>query len=235
VNHELVLQQIREKARSHFSQLRNYTCRVVVDRLTRRAGTNRLEHQDRVEFEAAFVGNRELFSRVGETQFEERQIGSMVPGGMISNNAFGSYDDAALSGDAAQFQYRGICNKNGHKTLRYDFRVPQEKSQFLAEHNTRGAIVGYKGSIWVDIETLDLVRLDWKTEHIPAFVEISSIEKAMHYNKVHIGNSDFLLPAYSELSAYGEQGDYSLNIVTLKACREFTGESKISYDSPPRQ
>lgn len=226
-----VLRQIREKARSHVSQLRNYTCHVVVDRLIKPAGSNSLEHHDRVEFEAAFVGDRELFSRIGEAQFEEKPISSMVPDGMISNNAFGAHDDIMLSGDTAQFEFKGRCNKDGHSTYRYDFRIPRENSQFLVRHNAAEAIVGYKGTVWVDADTLDLIRLEWKTEHIPSFVGITSIKKVMHYNTLRIGNSDFLLPDNSELTAYDDQGDFSLNIVALKTCREFTGESKVKYDT----
>ncbi len=230
VDHDAILQQFRNRVRTHFSQLRNYTCHVVVDRLVRRAGSNSFEHQDRVEFEAAFVGNRELFSRIGENRFEERPIGSMITDGMISNNAFGSYDDAMLSGDAAQFKYRGPCKKDGHSAFRYDFQVPQGKSQFLVRHNGDESIVGYEGTLWVDAETAELIRIDWKTEHIPSFVGLSSIEKKMHYETLHIGNSDFLLPANVELSAYSKHGDFSLNMVALKACREFTGESTVNYD-----
>lgn len=226
-----ILEQIRQKARNHVSQLRNYTCHVVVDRLIQRTRSNSLEHHDRVEFEAAFVGERELFSRPGEGQFEEKPISSMVTDGMISNNAFGSHDDIVLSDDTAQYEYRGRCNKDGHSTYRYDFRVPLQKSQFLVRHNAQEAIVAYKGTVWVDADTLELIRLEWKTEHIPSFVGISSIKKVMHYDMLRIGNSSFLLPDNSELTAYGEQGDFSLNIVALKACREFTGESKVNYDT----
>ena len=234
IDPDAILKQVRENARNHVSQLRNYTCHVVVDRLIKPAGSNSLEHHDRVEFDAAFVGDRELFSKIGETQFEDRPISSMVPDGMISNNAFGAHDDIVLSGDAAQFEYRGRCNKDGHNTYRYEFRIPREKSQFLVRHNAQEAIVAYKGTVWVDADTLDLIRLEWKTEHIPSFVGISSIKKVMHYNTLRIGTSNFLLPDNSELTAYDEQGDYSLNIVALKACREFTGESKIKYETPQR-
>ena len=230
VDPELMLQQIREKARDHLSQLRNYTCHVEVNRWTKGAGSNGISPQDKVEFEAAFVGDRELFARLGETQFEERPISSIVPEGMISNNAFGSHDDIVLSGDAAIFKYRGHCNKDGHSAFRYDFIVPQEKSQFLVKHNAEEAIVGYKGTLWVDSETLDVVRLDWRTEHIPSSVGISSIEKVMHYGALRIGRSEFLLPNNSELTAYDSHGDFNFNIITLKGCREFTGESTVKYD-----
>jgi hypothetical protein len=229
---DVVLQHIRAKMMEHFSQLRNYTCHVTVDRLIKRVGYNTMERQDRVSLEAAFVGDRELFSRDGETRFEERSVSSMVAGGMISNNALGFHEDAVLSGDGAEFKYRGPCKKDGHKTYRYDFHIGEEKSHFLVRHNAAEAIVGYKGTIWVDADTLDIVRVDWKSDRIPSSVGISSIEKTMHYKILRIGHTDFLLPAASELAANDERGNFSLNMITLEACREFTGESQVTYDTP---
>jgi hypothetical protein len=229
---DVILQQIRSKMMEHFSQLRNYTCHVVVDRLIKRAGYNTLERQDRVNLEAAFVGEKELFSRAGETHFEERSVSSMVSGGMISNNAFGFHEDAVLSGDGPEFKYRGPCKKDGHKTYRYDFHIGEGNSQFLVRHNAAEAIVGYKGTIWADADTLDIVRVDWKTDHIPSSVGISSIEKTMHYKILRIGHTAFLLPSASELAAYDERGNFSLNMITLEACREFTGESQVTYEPP---
>lgn len=229
---ELLLQRIRTKMADHLSQLRNYTCHVVIDRLIRRASTSRFEHRDRVELEAAFVGDKELFSRPGETSFQEQPISRMVPAGMISNNAFGSHDDIVFSGDTAEFKFRGRCKKDGHDAFRYEFRVPEEKSQFLVKHDSAEAIVGYKGSVWVDAETLDVVRLDWKTENIPPSVGISSIEKSMRYKVLRIGHSDFLLPRDSEIAAFDPRGNYSLNMVSLEGCREFTGDSVVNYETP---
>jgi hypothetical protein len=222
---------VRSNLLKHFSQLRNYTCHVVADRF-RRLGNNSLDRQDRVQLEAAFVGDKELFSRPGETTFEDRPVASMVPSGMISNDAFGSYYDVMLSGNATELKYHGSCKKDGRNTFRYEFRVPQEKSQLTVRRGTREAVVGFKGNVWVDSETLDLVRLDWKTEHIPSSVGVSSLEKVTHYEIRRIGRTDFLLPVKSELGAYDENGDFSLNLVTLEACREFTGESNVVYDTP---
>jgi hypothetical protein len=185
-----------------------------------------------VQLEVAFVGDRELFSRAGEARFEERPIHQMVPGGMIGNDAFGSHDDNVFSGDAAKFQYMGSCKKDGHKCFRYTFHVPQQSSQLLVkQNNSPDAAVGYQGSFWVDAETLDMVRLEWKTDFIPPSVGLSSVEKSMRYKLVRIGNSDFLLPHHSELASFDQSGNYRLNTMSLERCLEFTGESVVTYST----
>ena len=229
---ELLLQRIRRGITAHLSQLHNYTCHVAIDRLVRSVRTSSL-NRDKVELEVAFVGDRELFSRAGETQFEEQPIQQIVPLGMIGNDVFGSHDDDVFSGDVATFKYAGSCKKDGHRTFRYDFRVPQERSRLLVEQNKNAdAAVGYHGSFWVDAETLDMVRLEWKTDHIPPSVGLSSVEKSMRYKVVRIGNSDFLLPLHSELASFDQGGNYRLNTISLDRCLEFTGESVVTYSTP---
>jgi hypothetical protein len=229
---EGLLQRIRSRMATHLSQLPNYTCHQVTDRLTRRASAGSLERVDRVELEVAFVGSRELFSKPGETRFEEQEIHNLVPVGTIGNGAFGAHVATIFSGDAATFTFIGPSKKDGHKTLRYDFTVPQDKSHFLVRHAAAQGIVGYKGSFWVDFETLDLVRVELKVDHIPSYIGISSIEESMRYTAMRIRDSEFLLPQHSQLVVFDQSSNYSLNMIRLERCREFTGESVVTYGGP---
>jgi hypothetical protein len=226
---EALLRGIRSRTAAHLSQLPNYTCRQVVSRMLRHGST--WNQRDRVELEVAFVGRQELFSRPGEERFGEHTIEELAPG-TISNGVLGSQIDMIFASDAAEFRFAGTAKKDGHKTFRYDLRVPQEKSGFRVKHDGAEAIVPFEGSVWVDAETLDLVRVDLKVKTIPSFVGVRSIEKSMHYEVMHIADTDFLLPRNSELSATDAEGNYSLNLINIDRCRAFTVESTIKYGSP---
>jgi hypothetical protein len=229
----VLLQRIRSKIADHLSRLRNYTCHVVIDRLERAVNSSSLDRRDSVELDVAFVGERELFSRPGAAQFAEQPISQLVPHGMIGNDTFGSHDDDVFVGDGATFEYAGLCKRDGHKAFRYNFRVPLENSRLLVKQGASAdAMVAYQGSFWVDAETLDMVRLVWKTDHIPPSVGIRSIEKSMQFKVVHVGNSDFVLPLHSELTSFDEQGSYRWNTITLKHCQEFSGGSTVTYGAP---
>jgi hypothetical protein len=229
---EVLLQRIRTRMSEHLAQLPNYTCHQVVDRLIRRANSGSLDRVDTVEFEVAFVGRKELFSKTGGSRFEEESIRNVVPAGTIGNGVFGSHVAALFTGDAAEFKFAGACKKDGHKTFRYDYQVPQERSHFLVRHDSAEGISGYKGSFWVDAETLDLVRLDVKCDRIPSHIGVRMIEESMRYKVVKIRNSEFLLPRNSQLAASDQLGNYSLNMVSLEGCREFSGDSVVTYDAP---
>ena len=155
---------------------------MEIARLERAANSSSYGRRDSVELEVAFVGDRELFSRPGQAQFAEQPISQIVPDGMIGNDAFGSHDDDVFLRDGPTFKYAGSCKRNGHNTFRYNFRVPLETKRLWVRYGgSADAMVAYQGSFWVDTETLEMVRLEWKTDHIPPSVGISSIEKSMQY------------------------------------------------------
>jgi hypothetical protein len=230
---QMLLERIRNKIKTHFSELHNYTCHLVINRMAHGSMSLGFDSLDTTNLEVAFVDNRELFARAGDSRFEERPIYDIMPGGMIGNDALGSHDDDVFSRDAVIFTFAGLCKKDGHKTFRYNFRVPQERSRLLVKQaNSVGATVGYKGSFWVDAETLDMVRLEWKTEQIPQPIGLSSVTKLMRYKILKIGNSEFSLPQYSELASFDHAGTYRLNTISLSSCSEFAGESIVKYGAP---
>jgi hypothetical protein len=224
-----LLQRIRSKVAARLAQLPNYTCSEVIDRFIRRPSTG-LQRMDRVQLEVAFVGNRELFARPGG-EFQEGHASRLVNDGTISDGEYGSHIVSLFRTDHAEFRYAGMAKKEGHKTYRFDFRMPQEKSNFLLKHDAAEGIVGYKGSFWADAETLDLVRLEIKAEHIPSQIGIYSVSEAMRYQIVHTSTSEFLLPEHSELTVSYDGGNYSVNMVNLEQCREYTGESSVAFGS----
>jgi hypothetical protein len=229
---EALLQRVRSKMVEYLSQLPNYTCHQVINRLIRRANSSNFDHRDQLELEVAFMGNREFFARPGATRFEEQPIQKIVPGGTISTGAFGSSANALFSREGAVFKYAGTSKKEGHATFRYDFQMPEEKSGFLVTHDSAQGIVPYKGSFWVDADTLDLVRLELKADHIPSYIGVRLVEESMTYKVMRIRDSDFLLPRDSQVAAFDSAGNYSLNMTSLENCREFAGQSVVTFGTP---
>jgi hypothetical protein len=75
--------------------------------------------------------------------------------------------------------------------------------------------------------------LELKADNIPSQIQVSFIEESMRYKAVRIRDSYFLLPRDSELAATASSGDYNLNIIRLEHCREFTGESVVTFGGSP--
>ena len=227
---DALLQKIQSRTAEHLAQLPHYTCHEVISRLVRR-GTTWIR-RDVVEIEVAFIGHEEFFARSGDDHFDEKIIDRVVPSGTIGNGVFGSVVQIVFTPNVAEFQYAGTGKKDGHQTVRFNFKVPLEKSQFLVKHGTNESLVPYEGTVWVDAETFDLVRVDVQVKHIPRFVGLRFIEEMLHYEVMQIGNSPVLLPRKSELGVTDEAGNYGLNLVELQQCREFKTDSIVKYGAP---
>ena len=138
-----------------------------------------------------------------------------------------------FASDATEFRYVGTAKKDGHETFRYDLRVPQEKSGLLVTHDSARAVVPFEGSVWVDVENARSgPRGAPKVNRIPSNVGVRSIEKSMHYRLIHVANADFLLPGKTELAATDDLGNYSLSMIRLDQCREFTGNRRLEIMVP---
>ncbi len=232
VDSAALLQQIRTKVAARLNQLPNYTCTETINRFLRRPYGG-MQPIDRVQLEVAFLGSQELYAKPGG-EFQQGHASRLVPTGTISDGEYGSHIVSLFRTNNAQFEFDGAGKKDGHKTYRFKFEMPQEKSNFLLKHDEAQGIVGYQGTFWVDATTLDLVRLEIQANHIPSYIGIDSVTETVRYGMVKTADSEFLLPQSSELGVTYEGGYYSVNSVKLERCKEYTGESSVAFGSAAR-
>lgn len=229
---DAILQQISDKVADHLSHLPNYTCHEVINRLVSPLHGGGLRQHDRVELEVAFIGQEELFARAGDTHIQESSISKLVPTGAMGNGLFGTHAESIFLTSAATFDYAGIVEKDGRKTYRYDFQVPVEKSSFSVGHNGAEAIVAYRGSIWADLNTLDLISLEVRADQFPPYLRLSSVREQSEYTPLRIRSSEFFLPLHAQLEIVDNLGNLSVNEINLEQCREYTGESTVMFEGP---
>jgi hypothetical protein len=227
---DALLERIKAHTAEHLAQLPNYTCHETMDRLSGSGGN--WQYRDRLELEVAFAGKEELFAGSGSERFGEQSLDQIASGGTFGNSPLGSHVDSIFSRNIADFKYAGEGKKEGRKTVRYDFRVPIERSLFHVHRAGVSGVAGYEGTVWVDADTLDLVRVDFKVNQIPSYVGVRLILESLHYRKLKIGNSEYTLPDRSELRATDEAGRDSLNMIKLDRCHEYSADSVVKYGAP---
>jgi hypothetical protein len=228
----LMLARVRAHMSSVLARLPNYTCLQTIERTGRIPG-KRTELIDLVRLEVALVNGRELFAWPGSRNFEDGEITDMVKGGAIGNGNFALHAKSVFQGNTPRFTFAGErLREDGRNTLRWDFVVPQLLSGYTLKQGEQQAIVGYHGSFWVDPTSLDLVRLEVYADDIPPNLKIASAEDSVEYHRVQLGEGAFLLPSKSELSMKDLSGAESQNRTTFTGCRQYSGESTISFDDP---
>jgi hypothetical protein len=150
--------------------------------------------------------------------------------GAIGTGNFGLHARNVFESDAPDFVARGEDTMNGVRSIRYDFDIPREHSRFRIRIPPKEAFVPYYGSFWVNADTMDLIRLEVRAEDIPADLEVARVSDAMTYERVLLGDGEFLLPKASEFSMVGTRGDESRNRTRLDGCREFRVQSSLNYE-----
>jgi hypothetical protein len=227
-----LLARVRQRMADHLTRLPNYTCVETIERRAQPAVSRHFALVDRLRLEVAFVGQRELYSWPGARKFEEISIEQLVGrGGAIGMGSFAMHANAVFRSTAPEFYWRGEGERNGRKTVRFDFQVAKKKSRFAILTGTEPVIVAYRGSIEADAETLDLLQLVVDADELPPDLKLRSASEAIRYRPMRIGDTEFLLPTFSELSMIETAGGESRNVTQFESCREYAGVSTLRFDA----
>ena len=224
-----LLSQIKAKMADNLSRLPNYTCLQTIERSHRDARKKRFERQDLVRLEVALVGGRELFAWPGAQRIDETDLGKLLQTGVFGNGNFGVFARAIFLTDTAEFEYAGETQFDARRAVRFRYRVNPGASDYRIRVNRQEAAVGYRGDFWVDAQTLDLIRLEVIADKVPPLLNLDFANNAINYARTRIGGVDFLLPQTSEVVMQELNGNENRNRTSFGQCRQFTGESVLSF------
>ena len=226
----LLLSRIKRHMREELAHLPDYTCLQTAQRYDKPAGTKGvLKLFDTLRLEVLDSGDKELYAPPGARRFQADSPGEFTTAGLSGTGIFSlSVRDLMVNGNGL-FQYRGEEPLAGRRAVRYDYRVPLLQSGMTVEvHGVRGHVAS-KGSIWVDPESLDLMRLDVIADDIPPNLGLISSVYSVHYARVPIGDRTILLPDTAEMNLVEASGAEGRNILDFTHCHAFQAESAISF------
>ena len=224
----LLLAKVKNRMAANLSRLPNYTCVQTVERFHRRSTTRKFDVLDTVRLEVALVEGKELFGWPGGDRIAESEISNLVKG-TIGNGDFALLAKSIFLTSSATFQYAGDSFLGARAAIKFDYKVPLFTSGYHLKVSPREAVVPYHGSFWVEPDTFDLLRLELTVDDLPSYLGLAAATDSMEYARVEIGGSKFLLPQSSELSMIELNGAESRNQTRFGGCRQFTGESVLSF------
>jgi hypothetical protein len=225
-----LLPRIREKMADVLQRQPDYTCTETVER-TRQGLGSRSRVEDTLRLEVALVDGKEMFAWPGSKQFEDHDLDELVSTGMFGNGNFAIYARILFLSNVAVFDDRGEAELDGRPARRYDFRVSRLVSGQRLRVNGREAVVGFHGSFYADPITLDIRRMEIEAEDIPAELNVLNAETMVDFNRIRIGDDEFLLPVESQLMM-AMPSVVNRNSVRFSSCRKFTGESTLLFNDP---
>ena len=216
----------------NLSQVPNYTCLQTIERSQRPSPKQKFQPLDKVRLEVALVGGKELYSWPGAGRFEEKGLDSFLGGGTTSTGDYALHARSVFESRAPTFSFAGEEDLDRRPAIRFDYDVTLAKSDYMVRSGDNQARVPYRGSFWVDRETLDLLRLDVVVDTIPPDIDITQASTEIRYGNVRVGESDFLLPRQVDLVLRISNGAERHNLTEFTRCRQYVGESSILFDDP---
>ena len=90
-------------------------------------------------------------------------------------------------------------------------------------------IAAYVGSVWVDINTARVLRIERQARNLPSDFPIDAVESAVDYSYVMIEGKSFLLPVHAE-SLGCERGSSfcTHNVIDFRNYHQFKADIKIN-------
>jgi hypothetical protein len=230
-----ILARVKARMIETLARQPNYTCVQQIERSRRRAPKRKYELHDLLRVEVAIVDGQEMYAWPGSRKFEDTDLTQMVTAGAINTGSFATHAHSVFRTPAPIFTYIGPVVLNGHDAVRFDYKVPFISSGYHIRVADKEAVVAYHGSFWADAKTDDLLRLEVVAEDIPPSLGVSAAQDSMEYARRKIGDSEFLLPAASELIMVDLSGNENRNRTIFTGCRQYTGESVLTFAEAPAE
>jgi hypothetical protein len=217
------LPRIREHLRDYVSKLPDYTCRVTIERSSRRTGRSPFELMDRLRLEVAYTGGSELYAWPGSAAFE-RSISELLPAhGMVSDGSYGMHMRTLFLRNVAAFG----DPKNVRGQIELPFHVDDVRSGYALSTSEGTVPAALQGSVWLNGSTLDVERLEVHVE-----TRLARTAETTTYGRARIGDVDFVVPQTSELILLDPIRSQLRNFSRFDDYHRFAGTSTLRFDAP---
>lgn len=229
-----LIEEVRRNVRDYIDELPDFICQQEITRYIDH-GTGAWDRMDTLTYELTYNRKQESYrplNTVGRplTRPLEQAGGAYSTGDWATALAV-LFDPETK----AVFKPAGRARLGQRQTLVYDFTVPQETSKLTI--NTEGVSpikAGYSGSIWIDGEKKQVLRIEQAADDLPSNYPVTQAENAIDYDMVKLRGLDveFLLPTHAEfIIADRRRRQYSRNQIYFKFYRKFDTDIKVVDDS----
>jgi hypothetical protein len=247
------LARVREKANSYTNELPDFICTQTVRRYAT-LNTDDMKILDEIVAEVTFFQKKErhkVLSVGNRSQLE----GTEVSFGMTSIGEFGTslahlFDPSVK----AAFKFSGINSIHGRKTVCIKFAVSEGTSRKVISIGEESVAVAYRGQLWVDPDSYQVIRLHSAAVRIPETFPITRSESMTDYDLADIAGRQYWLPVSATVRMVAENGGHrkgrdlyrsvlrestppdhfiarveSKNLITYSKYRKFESRVKITY------
>ncbi|GEM_PF-989328 len=227
-----LIEKAREIALEFAETLPNYLAKQVTTRFAGNGKKDRWDAQDNFTADVVYQDGKESYRNVLLNGKPAK--GKIEQTGAWSRGEFGTtLRDLMSPATNAKFKLRGNTTISNRRAKLYDYVVEQESSHWQIGVPGQTYFPSYKGSVWIDIETSRVMRIEMQGRQIPQAFPVDAVESAVEWDFVKIGASSYLVPVHAEtLSCLRSMGQCSKNVMDFRNYRKFGAQSELILDQP---
>jgi hypothetical protein len=184
---------------------------------------------DRLRLDVAVTERGEMFSWVGANKFEDSGIEYLVTAGPVGTGAFSGFLSVVLLQDAKETPFEGYVVADGRNLMEFSYRVKKSNSHYRVRLEDSSIYSGYSGTFRLDPTTSDVVELTVVMDELPPITDYCTTITKLDFHVVQIGKVQAVLPARAEQRFVYPNGEETQNSMAFANCREYLGESSISF------
>src|SRR5262249_18703090 len=213
--------------------LPNYVCQELIARFVSASHKVDWQPQDIVSAELVYEDGREHYRNIAINNKPTKKEMQDLPGAW-STGEFGTVlADLFSSATAADFTKQGESKAAGRPALVYDFMVEREHSHWHILAPSQSVEPAYKGSIWIDKGTGNVLRVEMQTRQMPREFPFDKVESAVDYQYVRFGERQFLMPVHAEtLTCQRGTSVCSRNKIDFRNYHKYSSEADITFEKP---
>jgi hypothetical protein len=220
-----------ERARAvafQFSQkLPNFVCQEFMSRFAQR-GREEKRPLDTVSAEIVYEDGQETYRNVKIDNRPTNKALTEIDGSWSTGEFATMLVDLFHPETHAEFRSGGASTISGVSAQVYDFQVQSENSHWMLHAGPRSVAAGYVGSVWVDPHTARVLRIEMQARNLPSDFQVDTVETALDYSDVRLGDVSYLLPVHAEALGCERGTSYcNHNIIDFRNYHEFKSATKI--------
>lgn len=225
------IEKARGAAIAYVEGLPNYVCQEVATRYVSETRQPNWQVIDVVAAEVVYENRRESYRNLTingkPTKKAPEDTGAWSSGefGTILRNLY-------EPGTDADFKYAEDDTIEHQSASVYKFAVERQRSSWKIWVPGQYILPAYKGSVWVDKQSANTLRIEMQAEEIPEAFPRIAVETAVDYDYITLGTPDkYLLPVRAEvLSCARGSNECERNVIEFRNYHKFTGESIIKFN-----
>jgi hypothetical protein len=236
-----ILQTVTEFARGYLDRLPDFICIRTTQHFLAKANTKDWHPQVKVAYELSYFGHDEHYRIVAVDDVQKKKVPmwTMAAGWVETNGNFGRIMSELFDPKIhPNFQWQSWDYVHGKRAMVFSYHVPLAESHtssgrcvnWIVFNACKSLKYAYHGLLYVDHESLDIVRITHVPEDLPkSYVQGTT---SVDYGRVTVAGNEYLLPIadrvedntgktlFSNESSYG---DY----------RKFVSESALKTTVAP--